>query len=157
MTTDRTQRRCVRRMVSAAVIQDALVHPRLFPVSSEEISALETSYPVPPSLKRYWLEQGSGFFTKDASGNFVSDTVANRLLDPEDVLDLLDNADDLQDEFKFGMPFFEMNDRRFLLIDPSGQIVSAEIELRVICSSMEEFMRRIVREPFFYDDESNIG
>lgn len=59
----------------------------------------------------------------------------------------------LAHELVHGLPFFEMNDRRYLLLNEQGQVVCAEVELRVVASSFEEFMYRIIREPFFYDDD----
>jgi hypothetical protein len=130
-----------------------VVKPDLFKVSPDAVENLRAVAAVPAALEDYWLRHGHGFFIEDVDGNLISDDVANRLIDPNEVLDLLQNAADLAPEFKHGIPFFEMNDRRFLLIAPDGRIVSAEVGVEVVSQSFEEFIDRIVREPFFYDGE----
>jgi len=130
-----------------------LIVPNLYPVSPDAITELEKSATVPDELRDFWLTHGHGFFVEDVNGNLVDPDIANRLIPPDEVLDLLKNAADLAEEFVHGIPFFERNDRRYLLISPTGKIVSAEVELRDVANSFEEFMERIVREPTFYDSD----
>lgn len=132
-----------------------VVKPDLFKVSPDAIDKLKVFIEVPASLEQYWRSHGHGFFIEDSDGNLISDSAANRLIDPTEVLDLIQNAADLFREFAHGLPFFEMNDRRYLLIAPNGLIVSAEVGLEIVCQSFDEFMDRIVREPFFYDGEDD--
>jgi hypothetical protein len=129
------------------------VKPDLFKVDVNAIEALRKVVVIPAPLETYWRTSGHGFFIEDANGDLISDDAANRLIDPAEVLDLLQNAADLAREFEHGLPFFEMNDRRFLLIAPDGQIVSAEVGVEVVSPSFDDFIHRIVREPFFYDGE----
>lgn len=98
-----------------------VVVPHLYPVLPEEVALLEQKLSVPQPLKDYWLNHGYGFFTHGLDGEFISDSVANRLIFPEEVLDLLENAADLAHELVHGLPFFEMNDRRYLLLDEQGK------------------------------------
>lgn len=126
--------------------------PNLYPVSPEAITELEKRVTIPIELRDFWLTHGHGFFMEDVDGNLIDPDIANRLVSPEEVLELLDNTVDLAGEFAHGIPFFERNDRRYLLISPEGKILSAEVDIRCVANSFEEFMERIVCEPTFYDD-----
>lgn len=131
---------------------DVVVEPDFFKVDAGDIEALSRVVNIPPALEAYWRAYGHGFFIEDDGGRLLSDSVANRLIDPMEVLDLLQSATDLAIEFEHGFPFFEMNDRRYLLLSALGRVVSAEVDVEVIFQSFDEFMYRIVREPFFYDE-----
>jgi hypothetical protein len=133
--------------------EEILVSPALYPVKPEWIATLESVIPVPSPLKAFWEKSGYGFFNENANGELVSEDIVNRLIDPVEVAELLQQPSDLSDEFIHGIPFFERNDRRYLLIDPRGRVISADVDVRVVSSGFDEFMHRIVRDPFFYDDD----
>lgn len=133
----------------------SLVCPALFEVSGEAIELLRSERQVDDHLVEFWKTQGSGFFDRDESGEIINDMITNELIQPEQILEMLqDETGDFDDLLKIGLPFFNTLDREFLAIAPTGEIVdlNASEGRRVISKTFGEFIEALMENPTFYED-----
>lgn len=135
--------------------QISVVVPQLFPVSEEDIEKLTLHRPIHPDLLAFWRENGAGDFNRDKDGSRINDGVSNRLLDAEEICELIAEVTyDIVDITKFGMPFFNTLDREFIAIAPNGEIIDVTPigERRLVAASLPEFIGRLLAAPLFYED-----
>lgn len=110
--------------------------------------------PVHVDLVCFWVSNGAGTFNRDREGRRVNDMIANRLLDAEEVRELVEGETyDIADILKLGIPFFNTLDREFIAIADDGEIVQATPlgEKRHVSATLEEFISRLLKEPLFYE------
>lgn len=135
--------------------EHAIIAPQLPPVPKEDAEALTNFKAVHPDLLAFWQADGAGSFIRDRGGNRVNDMASNRLLDAEEVLELVQgDTYDVADLMKFGTPFFNKLDREFIAIADNGEIVdtTAMGERRLVAASLREFVDRLLVNPLFYEE-----
>ncbi|MEG4416965.1 hypothetical protein Q5692_40290, partial [Microcoleus sp. C2C3] len=87
--------------------EKAVIQPKMVSVADEDIAALTKVTEVNRDLLAFWKDHGAGTFNRDRNGNRVDDMINNRLLDPEEVLELLEGAtSDIAALVAVGTPFF---------------------------------------------------
>lgn len=135
-----------------------VIYPEMYPVTREELDALASFAPVHPDLVSFWRTYGAGRFNQDRNGRTVEEMVSNRLLDPEEVLALLEHASfDTEDIRAIGLPFFNTLDREFLAIARDGSIVGATPagEKSKVSGSLQTFILSLTEDPLCYEIRHN--
>jgi hypothetical protein len=129
--------------------------PKLHTVPENDIADLLSLWELSHDLLEFWRITGAGDFNLKPDGSRYNEIVSNRLLDAEDVLDLIEDGDpEILALLEFGMPFFNTLDRDYILIAGNGEVieVSPSGAKRLICPNVDEFIKRILAEPLFYEE-----
>lgn len=129
------------------------VVPKYYPVNEKYISRLEKIAYVPESLKVFWAKHGSSFFNRNEHGELMNEDAINVILAPDEIIDILKNADDDDLEtYTHGLPFFERYDLCYFLITNSGQVIDEHIgEITVIADSIDDFVSKLTEDSSFYE------
>lgn len=128
------------------------VVPTYYPVKGEYISQLENIVSVPESLKRFWIENGTSFFNRDENNEIVNDDALNVLLSPDEIIVIIENADeDALESYKHGLPFFELSDLCYFLITADGRVIyEYNGKVILISETIDEFVSKLVDDSSFY-------
>jgi hypothetical protein len=133
---------------------NAVVSPALFAVNPADIAPLTARVSVPNSLISFWEQFGCGLFDRSSTDEPLHDGVSNRLLGPDEVLELFDSMTlDLEEFFKVGLPFFAKYDREFLMLAPDGAVldVTALGVPYTVASDLTDFFNKLLVDPIFYE------
>ncbi|WP_315921829.1 hypothetical protein [Mesorhizobium sp. SP-1A] len=129
------------------------VVPKYYPVNKDYISRLEGIVFVPESLKLFWVEHGTSFFNRDENDELVNEDALNVMLSPDEIIDILENADeDDLETYKRGLPFFERYDLCYFLITAAGQVINEyNGKVTVIADSIDDFVSKLTEDSSFYE------
>jgi hypothetical protein len=136
--------------------ETAVLQPDFYAVAEADIVALGETMPIDPQLRAFWQDHGYGFFSTWRDGGMVDPSIANRLVHPSDIPDIMEYLDvNLPELSSFGIPFFNRLDLEHLFVDAAGQIVSDRACApgpKLICKDLREFVGRLMQDPLFYEE-----
>lgn len=131
------------------------VVPIYCPVVDADIEALVKIAFVHQDLIDFWRDRGCANFNTDSQGRSVSTWITNQLLEPSEIIFLLqETCGIVEDLLPHGLPFFNMFDLEYLVINFVGAIISPNPDgsETLIAANLQDFVRRLTEWPVFYDD-----
>lgn len=122
-------------------------------VSLEEVEGAEVSRSeqqlgrtFPAALKELWASIGYGSFKAPLKGGDRTPYV-NMLMHPSAIVDTYRTY---SDEFGDALPFFDVSDEDYLLIQADGWIRHSAAEDMLLAKDLHDFIERIADDPMFW-------
>jgi hypothetical protein len=128
--------------------------PEYYPVSLEDIDHLMKLAPVHQDLVEFWKQKGSATFNTDSLGRSVSTSLSNQLLDPAEIIFLINETFGIvEDLLPHGLPFFNMFDLEHLVITAEGKIISPNPDgsEQLVAATLQGFLDKLMLWPTCYD------
>lgn len=118
------------------------------PVEIDEISEAETELgrTFPADLKKLWQEVGYGDFKAPLKGGKRTAFV-NRLMHPGLIVETYQTY---SEEYGDSIPFFDVADEDYLLIEKDGWIRHSAAEDMLVANSLRDFIERLADDPLFW-------
>lgn len=131
--------------------------PEYYAVQEGDIERLVTITPVHKDLVEFWKQNGSASYNTDSQGRCISTSLANQLLDPAEIIFLIEETFGIvEDLLPHGVPFFNMFDLEHLVINDKGEIISPNPDgsEQLVADSLQEFLNKLMLWPTCYEPES---
>jgi len=133
------------------------VVPIYYPVVDADIEALVKIASVHQDLIDFWKDKGCANFNTDSYGRSVSTWITNRLLEPSEIIFLIqETCGIVEDLLPHGLPFFNMFDLEHLVINDKGQIISPNPDgsEQLVAENLQEFLDKLMLWPTCYEPDS---
>lgn len=117
-------------------------------VSENDIAQceMELGKSVPDALKDLWRAIGYGAFKMSLKGRKKTPFL-NRLMDTGSVVDTYRTY---SEEYGDSIPFFDVSDEDYLLIEPDGWIRHSAADDMLVARSVRDFVERLADDPEFW-------
>jgi hypothetical protein len=132
----------------------AKIAPKFHNVPTEDVELLIADHDTHADLIAFWNVNGAGDFNLTPDGKRFNEMMSNRLLDAEDIADLINGGDpNILSLLRYGIPFFNTLDRDYILIAANGEIIeiTASGDRRVVSNSLDDFIQQLLTDPTFYE------
>lgn len=107
----------------------------------------------PSGLKNFWLEVGAGYIKRSIDDDGFDNIVDSFSFPPPDVV--ATEIETFPDRFSTATPFFDLSDDCWFVLLSDNQVAWDDNHSDIISGSFEDFVSKIVRNPYFWKSQTS--